>query len=144
MAQNAGSKAAPGGFRLRLPSLGKGPQIVACMLVVALLVAMAIEPTRQLLTQRQRVAAMDDDLSRLQAQNERLEDRITRLQDPDYLEQRAREQSGLVLPGETGVVVMQPSRTAEQKHRKQRADKVAPAPPEPGLVESFLDFVGFL
>ena len=71
--------------RLQLPDLGKGAQIVALMLIVGLLVAMAIQPTRQLVQQRQRISDMGANLDRVHGVNERLADRIRRLRDPDYI-----------------------------------------------------------
>ena len=71
--------------KVRLPKLGAGPQIVAALLVLGLVGAMAIEPTRQLIEQRDRIAGMTQDLHKLERSNQHLEDRITRLRDPDFL-----------------------------------------------------------
>jgi cell division protein FtsB len=131
--------------RLRLPRLGIGPQIIVLLLVLGLVGAMAIQPTRQLLAQRRRIAGMAGDLSQIQAMNNKLEARIERLQDPDFIEQRAREQAGLVRKGETTFVVMPPSRKAQRRKARARAARHEPPPPpapEPGFVEGFLDFVG--
>jgi Septum formation initiator len=106
---------------------------------------MAIEPTRQLLAQRRRIAGMAGDLAEIQKMNNKLETRIERLQDPDFIEQRAREQAGLVRRGETTFIVMPPSRHEQRRKDKARAARrrdPAPPPPEPGFVEGFLDFVG--
>ena len=129
------------GIRRPRFSLGRGPGIVAFLLVVGLLLAMAVEPTRQLLAQRDRVDSMETDLAKIDRINSKLEARIDRLQDPDYIEQQARAQAGLVHPGEIPYVVMPPSdgRSGSEKRREPRP---AP-PPEPGVVESFLDFIGF-
>jgi cell division protein FtsB len=126
--------------RFRLPSLGVGPQVVALLLVLGLLGAMAIEPTRQLIEQRRRIAGMTSDLEQIQRSNRRLDARIGRLRNPDFLEQRARD-LGLVRPGETAYVVMPPSRS---KARAERAEKPAPAPvrKEPGFISGFLSFIG--
>ena len=130
------------GKRVRLPSLGMGPQIVALLLILGLLGAMAIEPTRQLIEQRERIDGMSNDLSQIQRSNERLDARIERLKDPDFLEQRARD-IGLVRPGETAYVVMPPSRS---RAKEQAAKKPAPTPPppQPGFIDGFLHFVGLL
>ena len=82
------------GIRRSRLSLGRGPGIVAFLLVLGLLLAMAIEPARQLLAQRERVDLMASDLAKIERLNDRLEARIDRLQDPDYIEQRARSQAG--------------------------------------------------
>lgn len=132
------------GLRRPRLMLGRGPGIVAFMLVLGLLLAMAIEPARQLLTQRERVDAMETDLAKIERMNEQLETRIDRLKDPDYIEQQARAQAGLVHPGEIPYVVMPPSDGARSEASKRPAKPPAPAPEEPGTIESFLDFVGFL
>ncbi|MGH2730622.1 MAG: FtsB family cell division protein [Actinomycetota bacterium] len=126
--------------RIRLPKLGIWPQIVVLVLVLGLVGAMAIEPTRQLFDQRDRIASATTDLQRLERSNVRLEDQIRRLNDPDFIEQQAR-QVGLVRPGEIPFVVMPPSRDPDQvRARKKQA---APAPePEPGWFEGFVNFLG--
>ncbi|MGH2753555.1 MAG: FtsB family cell division protein [Actinomycetota bacterium] len=125
-------------------ALGRGPGLVAFVLVVGLLLVMAIEPTRQLLTQEDRVSSMAEDLAKIERLNAQLEARIDRLKDPDYIEQQARAQAGLVHPGEVPYVVMPPSDgTHSNDDRRRRRTEPAPAP-EPGVVESFLDFIGFL
>src|SRR5687767_14778152 len=96
------------------PRWGVGPQIVVVLLVIGLFGALLIEPTRQLLEQRERIAGMASDLEKIDRSNERLEDRIARLNDPDFLEQRARTQVGLVRPGETTYIVMPPGRGANK------------------------------
>jgi len=123
--------------------LGRGPGAVAFVLVLGLLLVMAIEPTRQLLTQRERVSTMAEDLAKIERVNAQLEARIDRLKDPDYIEQQARAQAGLVHPGEVPYVVMPPSDGKEPNGVAKQPATTAP-PPEPGVVESFLDFIGFL
>jgi len=132
--------------RLRLPNLKNGPQIVAVLLVFGLLVAMAIQPTRQLVAQKERIAGMTATLHELQRMNDRLEKRIERFQDPDFLEQQARQQAGLVRPGEIPYVVVPPSAEQRAKRLEARQKVLAAqvAVEEPGLIESFLEFVGFI
>jgi cell division protein FtsB len=72
--------------RLR-PRLGFAPQVVIIVLVLGLVGAMAIEPTRRLLDQRRRIEGMAGDLNRIENLNDKLAARIKRLQDPDYIEQ---------------------------------------------------------
>ena len=127
---------------LRLPRLGIGPQLVVGLLFVALLSAMAIEPTRQLLEQRARIAGMAGDLDELERSNSRLTARIDRLQDPDFLEQRARE-IGLVRPAETAIVVMPPSERND-KNRPGRGREEPQSPRPLSFFEGFLNFVGLL
>jgi cell division protein FtsB len=122
------------------PKMGLGPQFLIVGLVIALASAMAIGPTRQLIEQRERISGMESELHTVERSNEVLEHRIAKLNDPDYIEQQARAQSGLVRPGEKAFVVMPPSRVPGIEHR----EKIVPEPPapEPSLIEGFLDFVG--
>jgi cell division protein FtsB len=119
--------------------------MVVVGLVLGLLAAMAVEPTRRLLEQRHRIEGMARDLARMKEANRRLEARIGRLRDPDYIEQRAREQAGLIRPGETAYVVMPPTGSDTRKSgTRRRARSSAPkVRPQPGLVEGFLGFLGF-
>jgi cell division protein FtsB len=123
------------------PRFGLGPQVVMIVLVLGLVGAMAIQPTRQLLEQRARIEGMAGDLSRIQALNHKLEARIARLQDPDYIEQEARDKVGLVMPGETTYVVMPPSRR-QRGPETTGASTAVPEAPEPGFIDGFLEFVG--
>lgn len=130
------SQVAPGPLRI-------GPRGIAAVLLVALVGAMAIEPTRQLLQQRDRIAGMAGELRSAHESNRRLEQRIARLNNPDYIEQRARETTGLVRPGETAVVVMPPSRQAKADADARAArKKAALPPPPPSFWESLAAFVG--
>jgi cell division protein FtsB len=116
-----------------------GPGLVVFLLVLGLLAAMAIEPTIELMEQNERIARMKSELKAIESTNERLERRIARLDDPDFLEQKAREQIGLVRPDETTYLVVPP-----QRKRPEKKDRAAspPPPPEPGFVEGLLEFVG--
>ena len=125
--------------RLR-PRLGPGPQIVVVVLIVGLFGALAIEPTRQLLEQRDRLTGMTQDLRSVERSNTRLEARIDRLKNPDFLEQRART-LGLVRSGETTYIIMPPGKAAK-KDRRRDARRVPPPPPEPGFLEAFMQFIG--
>lgn len=123
------------------PRLGLGPQIVIVVLIVGLFGALAVEPTRQLLQQRERLSAMGQDLHEIERSNEKLAARIGRLKDPAFLEQRARS-LGLVRSGETTYIVMPPSGKAKKNKKKRKARRVQQPPPEPSLLEGFLQFVG--
>ncbi len=116
--------------------------IAGATLIVCLIGAMAIEPTRQLLAQRQRIAALDDQLAATKTDNQRLAERVERLNDSDFIEQRAREQLGLILPGETAFVVMPPSEAKREKKKEVEPNVPAPPPADPGFFEGLLDFVG--
>ncbi len=122
--------------------LGFGPQAVILLLILCLAGAMAIQPTRQLLEQRARISGMSQDLHQLRSSNKQLDKRIERLNDPDYLEQQAREQIGLVRPGEVTYRVM-PPRAAP---RANAARKKVAAPAEEtsaGWLTRLVDFIGF-
>jgi cell division protein FtsB len=127
-------------FRRPRFSFGLGPQIVAVLLVLGLAGAMAIQPTRQLLEQRDRIAQMTDQLEETRAANRRLAAYLARLKSPDYIEQEARAQLGLVRPGERTFVVMPPRRKAGGDRRAR--DRRAPSPEEAGFLDRFLRFVG--
>lgn|GEM_PF-1381779 len=125
----------------RAQRLGVAPQLIALLLVVGLAGAMAIQPTRQLIEQRDRISEMSGDLTRVNKSNRELTGRIERLNNPDYLEETARE-NGYARPGETVYNVVPPSRK-ELRREKQRVPKERPAPePAPGFMERFLNFVG--
>lgn len=133
--------------RIKPPHLGLMSQLVIVLLVVALMGAMAIEPARQLLQQRDRIAGMKSDLKEVKNSNAELRDRIRRLGDPDFVEQRAREQIGLVRPGEQVFAVVPPTHNAKAKEAKAvqgRKAKDAPGvrPEDPGFFGRILDFIG--
>jgi cell division protein FtsB len=128
-------------FRRPRLSFGLGPQLVAVLLVVALAGAMAIQPTRQLVEQRRRIAEMTRDLRRMHRANAELAVAAERLRDPDYLEQQAREQIGLVRPGETTYVVMPPSKPAARRDRRD-ARRARP-PRQAGYLERLFAFIGW-
>ncbi len=117
-----------------------GPGLVVFLLVLGLLAAMAIEPTLELMEQNERIARMRAELRAIDATNERLERRIGRLDDPDYLEQKAREQIGLVRPDETTYLVVPPGRERPAKNKQRKV--APPPPPEPGFIDGLLEFVG--
>ena len=117
-----------------------GPGLVVFLLVLGLLAAMAIEPTLELMQQNERIARMRAELRAIDATNERLERRIGRLDDPDFLEQKAREQIGLVRPDETTYLVVPPGR--ERPAKKKERKVASPPPPEPGFIDGLLEFVG--
>jgi cell division protein FtsB len=122
--------------------IGIAPQAIALVLVLGLAGAMAIQPTRQLLDQRDRIARMSEDLSAMRQANRALEDRIARLNDPDYLEQQARAQIGLVRPGETTFLVMPPAgKKGRRDHKRGEARRPTNERSE-GFVERVLDLIG--
>ena len=128
------------GWRSLRLRLGLGPQILAVILMVGLAGSMAIEPTRRLVEQRDRIELMSQDLIALDDANAVLERRITRLNDRDFLEQKAREM-GLVRRGEQLYVVLPPSRKVLER-RAQRAERRRSRPEDSGWIEGALHFIG--
>jgi len=131
----------------RADSLWVGPQIFAGVLVLALVGALAIGPTRQLIEQRRRVAETAQALQHARNQTKRLDTRIERLNDPDFLEQRARESLGLVRPGEQAYIVMPRSKASERgegRKAPQKAHRTETRRPldQPSLLGEFLTFIG--
>ena len=122
--------------------LGFGPQAVILLLILCLAGAMAIQPTRQLLEQRARMAEMSQDLRELRSSNKYLDKRIERLNDPDYLEQQAREQIGLVRPGEVTYRVMPPAR-GTRANPSPKKDTAPVEEPSAGWLTRLADFIGF-
>lgn len=123
--------------------LGLGPQIVALVLALGLAAAMAVEPTRRLIDQRNAINGMENDLETLSESNRWLEERVTRLNDRDYLEQQARE-LGLVRPGETTYVVV-PKKQGAEGARKPRSDgayRVQGTRTQRSFLERALHFIG--
>jgi cell division protein FtsB len=81
-----------------------GPALVVLVIVGILFVA--VLPTRTLLQQRRDTKAATAELKELRERNAQLEERARRLHDPREIEQLAREQYGLVRPGEEPYVVL--------------------------------------
>lgn len=81
----------------------------AVLLIVALAVTLAgVFPFRQILAQDRQVEMAQEKLDALVAENARLRDEIDILQSPSEIERLAREDLGLVYPGETGYAVRTP------------------------------------
>jgi cell division protein FtsB len=74
------------------------PAVFAVAFVVVLVVA--VFPTRTYLAQRASTAEAEARLAELEEQNHALERRIESLGEPEEIERLAREEFGLVMPGE--------------------------------------------
>jgi cell division protein FtsB len=126
-----------------------GAQLMALVLVLGLVSAMAIQPTRQLLAQQHRIRATAHELHKTERDNHRLDVQIARLQNPDFIEEQARAQIGLVRPGETAYVVMpKPHKHLKHgKHLKNRGEskhrRDESTPQSEGVIRGFLNFLGF-
>ena len=96
--------------------------LLAVLLVVALAVVLGgLFPFRQLLAQDRQVELAREQLAVLQEENARLEDSVAALHTPGEIERLAREQYGLVRPGEISFVVVSPDEPVAEE----------PPPPEP-------------
>jgi cell division protein FtsB len=93
---------------------------VLVMTLVALLL-MAVPPARQFYREQSQMKAAQQRLAALKRDNAQLEGQLARLKDPAYLERLAREELGVVRPGEIGFVVVPGDPAPEQ----------APAPAKP-------------
>ena len=83
------------------------------MLALAALVAVVVTtagifPFRQIIADRRSVALAQEKLLALRAENEHMEAQVAVLQTDDEVERLAREQFGLVMPGEIAYVVVAP------------------------------------
>lgn len=75
-------------------------------LVVGALALTGVAPARQAFQQREQLAQVEAKVSALQQRNDELTGRLNRLSDIAYMEKLAREQLGLIRPGETSYVVV--------------------------------------
>ena len=108
--------------RTRQPTARHSP-LVAVLLIVALAVTLAgIFPFRQILAQNRQVDNTRERLAVLQEENAALTQQIDALNSDVELERLAREQLGMVEPGETGVTIESPPGSE------------LPAPPPPDVV----------
>ena len=89
-----------------------GSGLSSLLLIVGLLtvvvVLAGIFPFRQIIAGNREVAAAEDRLAAITEETEVLEARIAALQTEEEVERLAREQFGLVMPGEIGYVVVTP------------------------------------
>jgi cell division protein FtsL len=93
----------------REPRSGRSAAWLSVLLIVALAITLAgVFPFRQLLSQQRQVDTAQAQLGALQAQNAALEAEAVALQTPAEIERVAREELGLVRPGETGYAVQAP------------------------------------
>jgi cell division protein FtsB len=91
---------------IRRPIMLLGP---AVLLVVLLALATNVLPLRQIVAQRQELAATTSQLDRITAQNVMLDAKVAALETPVEVERLAREELGYVRPGEQAFVVMDPT-----------------------------------
>ena len=108
--------APPGPSRRAIPRWLASLAVLGIVVVVAMVFGSAYWDTYQIKREAGRLARERDDLRR---QNAQLREEIRLLNTPEYVERIAREQLGLVKPGEVAVILVAPS--------------PAPAPAEPAV-----------
>jgi cell division protein FtsB len=92
--------------RYAMRSIGQGRLMLIVCLIAAVFVVFF--PARQLVEQRTQLDDLQTRLTKLNVQNQRLQNDIARLQDPGELEVLARERLGLVKPGEHAYLFVDP------------------------------------
>ncbi|HEX5615325.1 MAG TPA: septum formation initiator family protein [Acidimicrobiia bacterium] len=90
---------------------GRARVAIATLVTVASLF-LFVFPTQALLAQQRDVRDAKHDLAVLREQNDRLAEEAARLETPEEIERMAREQYGMVRPGEDAYAVIPPSPTA--------------------------------
>ncbi len=103
--------------------------VLALILLGALaLTVSGVFPFRQMVAQHRRVAAAEERYAALVAENRRLEERVARLGTDAEVERLARQEYGLVRPGEIGYVVVVPDGGTDPRADVTPADARNPAP----------------
>ena len=87
-------------------------------LLVVVVTAVGIFPFRQIIADRRSVTLAQEQLLALRAENEHLEGQVAVLQTDEEVERLAREQFGLVRPGEIAYVVVSPQGEEETVHHR--------------------------
>jgi len=93
----------------RPASPGPSGRTAALVLVAAVLVAMLALPVRSWFLQQARIADAQAELAATEEQLSQLRDEQQGWQDKTFVEQQARLRLNYVLPGEVGIVVLQPA-----------------------------------
>lgn len=87
---------------------GDRPHVVGFVVALGLATVVVSAPVQTWLEQRDRVLQLETTLSALEAENAELGDRAAELRDPEHVELAAREQQGMVRPGEVPYVIVPP------------------------------------
>lgn len=120
------------------PRSGRSAGWLAVLLIVALAITLAgIFPFRQLLAQQRQVESTEAKLDALVIENERLAEEAELLQTQAEIERVAREELGLVRPGETGYRVEVPPTRSEPPSEVPSAQPVD----DRTIVEKIWDFL---
>ncbi|HUU61532.1 MAG TPA: septum formation initiator family protein [Acidimicrobiia bacterium] len=107
-------------------------------LVAVVVTAAGIFPFRQIIADRRTVSLAQEKLLALRGENSRLEDEVVALGSDAEVERLAREQLGLVFPGETAYVVVAP------EGEEAPAAEVEPTLDRPGEQPWWRDVWNFL
>jgi len=92
----------------RRTSSGLSSLLVIVGLLVAVVVLAGVFPFRQIVAGNREIDAAENRRAAISEETRVLESRIAALQTPEEVERLAREQFGLVMPGEIGYVVVTP------------------------------------
>ena len=107
-------------------------------LVAVVVTAAGIFPFRQIIADRRTVALAQEKLLALREENSRLEAEVAALESDAEVERLAREQFGLVLPGETAYVVVPP---AGEEAAEPELEPTLDRPGEQPWWDDFWDFL---
>lgn len=108
------------------------------LLVVALALFTNVLPFREIVSQRQEIAAKRAYLTELEEANRALENQVEALQTPLEIERIARERLGYVRPGEEAYVVIDPGESGDTRPVPPPTE---PAPAEPSLWDRIWAFL---
>lgn len=99
---------------------GDRPYVFGLVVLGFVLLSMAWSPLRALTAGSERIEQLTASRAELRKEVDRLEDRQDRLMDPQELELIAREEYGLVKPGEIPYVVVTPEEDPQLRDQRER------------------------
>lgn len=109
---------------------GDRPLLAGLLTVLVVAVVMLSGPLENYLAARERVETLEAQAEALGAANRQLRQQVGDLRDPEHIELLAREEHGMVRPGQVAYVIIPP-----QSDRPRIADPVAPERVERSLLE---------
>lgn len=80
-------------------------ELVLITLIVFLMVSF-ISPTKQIIAQRSKISGLDGQLAAEKAKKNYYQSQVKNLNDPEFISELARDQFGLVKPGEKAYVLI--------------------------------------
>lgn len=110
----------------RLHTLDPKRAVILALVIAVVALTLAM-PMRTYFAQRSEFAQLANSNEQLRVQVDGYQRKVTEQGDPAYIEQQARERLGMVLPGETPLVMMYPG-DDERRAAEQRADERARNP----------------